>query len=157
MSHFLIIAVGAALGFKMQAQQKVAVPFTGDAGMNTGNWHESLNMASIWKLPVVFALENNHYGVSTNIKSTTNIENFSIRAKSYGIPGIRVDGFDVVKVYEAAVIAVERARNGFLRPCRALPYRLRFRVFGPPISWYSRAQAKPIAACPREGRGVRNT
>lgn len=106
------IAVGAALGFKMQGQKRVAVPFTGDAGSNTGNWHESLNMASVWKLPVVFALENNHYGVSTNIATTANIEDLSIRAQSYGIPGVRVDGFDVVQVYQAAVEAVERARNG---------------------------------------------
>ena len=106
------IAVGAALGFKMKGEDRVAVPFTGDAGSNTGNWHESLNMASIWDLPVVFALENNHYGVSTNIRDSTNIADLSIRAQSYGIPGVRVDGFDVIAVYEAAVAAVERARRG---------------------------------------------
>ena len=106
------IAVGAALGFKMQGQDRVAVPFTGDACVNTGNWHEGLNMASIWDLPVVFVLENNHYGVSTNIRNSTNIEDLSVRAKSYGIPGVRVDGFDVSAVYEAAVEAVERARGG---------------------------------------------
>lgn len=106
------IAVGAALGFKMRKEARVSVPFTGDAGANTGNWHESLNMASIWDLPVVFVLENNQYGVSTNIRYSTNIDDLSIRAKSYGIPGVRVDGFDVLKVYEAAVKAVKRARSG---------------------------------------------
>ncbi|MBW1738292.1 MAG: thiamine pyrophosphate-dependent dehydrogenase E1 component subunit alpha [Deltaproteobacteria bacterium] len=106
------IAVGAALGFKMQGQDRVAVPFTGDAGVNTGNWHEGLNMASIWDLPVVFVLENNHYGVSTNIEYSVKIKDLSIRAQSYGIPGVRVDGFDVMAVYEAAVKAVERARSG---------------------------------------------
>lgn len=106
------LAVGAALAFKMRGEDRVAVPFTGDAGCNTGNWHEGLNMASIWDLPVVFALENNHYGVSTNIEYSTNIDDLSIRAQSYGIPGVRVDGFDVVAVYEAAVEAVERARRG---------------------------------------------
>ena len=106
------IAVGAALGFKMQKQPRVSVPFTGDAGTNTGNWHESLNMASIWDLPIVFVLENNQYGVSTNIKYSTNIDDLSIRAQSYGIPGVRVDGFDVLAVYREAVKAVERARNG---------------------------------------------
>lgn len=106
------IAVGAALGFKMQGQDRVAVPFTGDAGINTGNWHEGLNMASVWDLPVVFVLENNHYGVSTNIEYSVNIKDLSIRANSYGIPGVRVDGFDVTAVYEAAVEAVERARSG---------------------------------------------
>ena len=106
------LAVGAALAFKMKGEDRVAVPFTGDAGSNTGNWHEGLNMASIWNLPVVFVLENNHYGVSTNIEYSTNVDDLSIRAQSYGIPGVRVDGFDVVAVYEAAVAAVERARRG---------------------------------------------
>jgi pyruvate dehydrogenase E1 component alpha subunit len=106
------LAVGAALGFKMRGEDRVAVPFIGDAGSNTGNFHEGLNMASIWDLPVVVALENNHYGVSTNIAYSTHIDDLSSRAQSYGIPGVRVDGFDVVAVYEAAVAAVERARGG---------------------------------------------
>ena len=106
------IAVGAALGFKMQGQDRVAVPFTGDAGSNTGNWHEGLNMASVWDLPVVFVLENNHYGVSTNIRDTARVADLSVRAQSYGIPGVRVDGFDVLAVHEAALQAVERARSG---------------------------------------------
>jgi TPP-dependent pyruvate/acetoin dehydrogenase alpha subunit len=106
------IAVGAALGFKMKGEKRVAVPFTGDAGSNTGNWHESLNMASIWDLPIVFVLENNHYGVSTNINSTTRVKDLSVRAASYGIPGVSVDGFDVLSVYRAAVQAVEQARGG---------------------------------------------
>jgi TPP-dependent pyruvate/acetoin dehydrogenase alpha subunit len=106
------LAVGAGLAFKMKGESRVAVPFTGDAGSNTGNWHESVNMASIWDLPVVFALENNHYGVSTNISYSSKIEDLSIRAQGYGIPGVRVDGFDVLAVYRAAVEAVERARSG---------------------------------------------
>jgi len=106
------LAVGAALAFKMRGEDRVAVPFTGDAGCNTGNWHESLNMASIWRLPVVFVLENNQYGVSTHIRDTVNIEDLSLRAVGYGIPGVRVDGFDVLAVYEAAREAVARARRG---------------------------------------------
>ena len=106
------LAVGAALAFKMRGEQRVAVPFTGDAGSNTGNWHESLNMAAIWDLPVVFALENNHYGVSTNVKYSVKVEDLSVRAQAYGMPGVRVDGFDVLAVYEAAVEAVARARRG---------------------------------------------
>jgi pyruvate dehydrogenase E1 component alpha subunit len=106
------LAVGAALAFRMRGEERVAVPFTGDAGSNTGNWHESLNMASIWDLPVVFVLENNQYGVSTNIRDAIKIEDLSMRAMSYGIPGVRVDGFDVVAVYRAAVDAAARARRG---------------------------------------------
>jgi pyruvate dehydrogenase E1 component alpha subunit len=106
------IAVGAALGFKMKGEDRVAVPFTGDAGSNTGNWHEGLNMAAIWDLPVVFVLENNHYGVSTNIKDTTRVADLSVRAQAYGIPGVRIDGFDVLAVHQAAIEAVQRARQG---------------------------------------------
>jgi pyruvate dehydrogenase E1 component alpha subunit len=106
------LAVGAALAFKMRGEDRVAVPFTGDAGSNTGNWHEGLNMASAWNLPVVFVLENNQYGVSTRIDDVTKVHDLSLRAASYGIPGVRVDGFDVLAVHEAAVTAVARARAG---------------------------------------------
>lgn len=106
------LAVGAALAFQMRGEDRVAVPFTGDAGGNTGNWHEGLNMAAAWKLPVVFVLENNQYGVSTRIDDVTNIHDLSLRAAGYGIPGVRVDGFDIFAVHEAAMAAVARARAG---------------------------------------------
>lgn len=106
------LAVGAALAFQMRGEDRVAVPFTGEAGSNTGNWHEGLNMAAVWNLPVVFVLENNHYGVSTNIKDAVKIDDLSVRARAYGIPGERVNGFDVLDVYDAATRAVERARRG---------------------------------------------
>jgi len=106
------LAVGAALAFKMRREDRVAVPFTGDGGGNTGNWHECLNMASIWNLPIVFVLENNQYAVSTRIDDVVKVKDLSIRARSYGIPGVRVDGFDVLAVYEAAREAVKRARQG---------------------------------------------
>lgn len=106
------IAVGAALAFKLRGENRVAVPFTGEAGSNTGNWHEGLNMASVWDLPVIFVLENNHYGVSTNIEDVIKVKDLSQRAVGYGIPGVRVDGFDVLAVYRAAMQAVERARCG---------------------------------------------
>ncbi len=106
------LAVGAALAFQMRGEDRVAVPFTGDAGSNTGNWHEAMNLAAVWHLPVVFVLENNHYGVSTNIEDVTAITDLSLRAAGYGVPGVRVDGFDVVAVYRAAREAVERARAG---------------------------------------------
>ena len=106
------LAVGAALAFTIRGEDRVAVPFTGDAGSNTGNWHEGLNMASIWDLPVVFVLENNRYGVSTRIDDMVRVSDLSTRARGYGIPGVRVDGFDVLAVYDAAVEAVARARAG---------------------------------------------
>ena len=106
------LAVGAGLAFQMRGEDRVAAPFTGDAGSNTGNWHEGLNMAAAWSLPVVFVLENNQYGVSTRIDDVTKVHDLSLRAAGYGIPGVRVDGFDVLAVYEAAVTAVARARAG---------------------------------------------
>jgi len=106
------LAVGAALAFKMRGDDRVAVPFTGDGGSNTGNWHECMNMASIWNLPVVFVLENNHWAVSTRVDSVAKVKDLSVRAQSYGIPGVSVDGFDVLAVYEAAIDAVARARRG---------------------------------------------
>jgi TPP-dependent pyruvate/acetoin dehydrogenase alpha subunit len=106
------LAVGAALAFKMRGEDRVAVPFTGDGGSNTGNWHEGVNMASIWNLPVIFVLENNHYAVSTRVDNAVKVKDLSIRAQGYGIPGVRVDGFDILAVYEAATEAVARARRG---------------------------------------------
>jgi len=106
------LAVGAALAFKMRREDRVAVPFTGDGGANTGNWHEGVNMASVWNLPVIFVLENNHYAVSTRFDNAVKVKDLSIRAQGYGIPGVRVDGFDVLAVYEAATEAVARARRG---------------------------------------------
>lgn len=106
------LAVGAGLGFQLRGEDRVAVPFTGDAGANTGNWHEGLNMAAAWSLPVVFVLENNHWGVSTRIEDVVREPDFSRRAAGYGIPGVRVDGFDILAVHAAASEAVARARAG---------------------------------------------
>ena len=108
----LPIAVGSALGFKMLGQPRVAVSFTGEGGSNTGNFHESMNMASLWKLPVIFVVENNRYAVSTNVSQSCPVEDLSLRAVGYGMPGVRVDGFDVLAVYAATAEAVARARRG---------------------------------------------
>jgi len=106
------IAVGAGLGFQMREEDRVTVPFFGDGATNTGNFHEALNLASIWDLPVVFVLENNHYAVSTNVEYSVKIKDLSLRAQSYGMRSLHVDGFDPVCVYEAAQQAVEWARKG---------------------------------------------
>jgi pyruvate dehydrogenase E1 component alpha subunit len=137
------IAVGAALGFKLQGVDSVAVPFTGDGGTNTGNFHESLNMAAVWKLPVVFVVENNHYAVSTRIDQSTSISDISLRAQSYGIPGVKVDGFDVLAVYAAALEAVARARGGegptlLVTEC----YRLEGHYAGEPEVYRSREEVR---------------
>lgn len=106
------IAVGAALSAKLRRTDQVAVSFFGDGATNQGAFHEGLNLASIWDLPVVFVCENNLYGLGTIQSRHQNIEDISIRATSYGIEGLTIDGNDVDEVYDAAVKAVEKARKG---------------------------------------------
>jgi pyruvate dehydrogenase E1 component alpha subunit len=106
------IAVGAALSCKMRKTDQVTTCFFGDDASNTGAFHEGLNLASIHHLPVVFICENNLYGISVPQKQHQAIKDISIRAKAYNMPGITVDGNDVLAVYEASGKAVERARTG---------------------------------------------
>ncbi len=106
------IAAGAALSEQMKGTDNVALCYAGDGSTNEGSFHEALNMASIWKLPVVYFIENNMYGMSGPIKDMANIENLSERAKSYGIPGITIDGNNLMEVINTTFEAVERARKG---------------------------------------------
>ena len=106
------IATGAAFACKYKKTDAVAVCFFGDGASNRGTFHESLNMASIWKLPVIFVCENNMYGISNSQRNHMTISDIADRAGAYGIPGITVDGNDVIAVYEAACAAVKRARDG---------------------------------------------
>jgi TPP-dependent pyruvate/acetoin dehydrogenase alpha subunit len=106
------IAVGAGLAIKYRGLNRVALSFFGDATLNTGAFHEAANLASIWKLPVVFVCENNLYGISVSIKKACALDTLANRSAGYNIPGVCVDGNDVMAVREAANEAVERARNG---------------------------------------------
>lgn len=106
------IAVGAALAAKRRRTGAVVVCFFGDGANNEGVFHESLNMASVWKLPVVFACENNLYGMSTSVKRATAVKNIAERAAAYAMPGVIVDGNRFADVAEASFEAVERARSG---------------------------------------------
>ena len=106
------IATGSGMASKIKGTDEVTLCFFGDSASNQGTFHESINMAAAWKLPVVYLCENNHYGVSTEIHRVTNTENLSVRAKAYDIPGVTVDGSDVLAVYEAVKAAVDRARSG---------------------------------------------
>ena len=108
----LPIAVGAGLSAKLRKTDQVAACFFGEGASNQGTFHESINMASIWKLPVIFVCENNLYAMGTRQSTVMAIENVADRAVAYGIPGVVVDGNDVLAVYEAAQRAVERARKG---------------------------------------------
>ena len=106
------VAVGAALAQKLQGTDRVVVCFFGDGASNTGNFHESLNMASTWDLPVIFVVENNLYGMSVPFKKVTKLPDIASRACAYGIPGEVVDGMDVLAVRGAVAKAAERARRG---------------------------------------------
>ena len=108
----LPIAVGAALTSQVKNQGKVAVTFCGDGATNIGAFHEALNMAAVWKLPVVFCIENNMYGEYSAVHVTTPVTDLAVRAKSYNIPGVIVDGQDVETTYAEAKEAIERARRG---------------------------------------------
>lgn len=105
-------AVGIALALQMHRSDKILLSYFGDGASNEGEFHESLNMASTWKLPVVFICDNNQYGMSMHMSKVMNVEKISDRAASYGIPGRTVDGNDVLAVYEAVLEADERARSG---------------------------------------------
>lgn len=108
----LPIAVGAAVSFQIQGRANVALTFFGDGATNIGTFHEALNMAAVWKAPVVFIVVNNLYGEYSPLLSTTPIADLARRADPYGFPGIVVDGQDVEAVHAATVTAVERARRG---------------------------------------------
>lgn len=105
-------AVGAALSAKVRKTQQVAVSFFGEGAASIGAVHEAMNLAAIWKLPVVFLCENNGYAQSTPVEYALSVAHVADRAAAYSMPGVTVDGQDVIAVWEVAATAVERARAG---------------------------------------------
>ena len=127
------IATGCALSSKLKKTNQVTLCFFGDGASNQGSFHESLNLASLWKLPVIYICENNLYAVSTHQSRQQAIKNIANRAIAYNIPGVVIDGNDVATVYEAVDKAVARARKGegpTLIECKT--YR-----------WYGHCEADP--------------
>ncbi len=108
----LPIATGSALASHILGTDEVTLCFFGDSASNNGTFHEAINMAAAWKLPIVYLCENNQYGVSVHIDSVINTDSIAVRAKAYGIPGKTVDGNDAIAVYEAVKEAVAHARAG---------------------------------------------
>jgi len=106
------IATGAALTSVVKGTSQVAVSFFGDGAINEGVFHESLNMAALWKLPIVYVIENNQYAFSMPNDLVSAVSDLSLRGCGYGIPGEKVDGNNVIAVYEAAKNAVDNARKG---------------------------------------------
>lgn len=108
----LPIATGVGLSIQIRKTSQVCIAFFGDGAANEGAFHESLNLASIWGLPVVFVCENNQYAMSMPVRRSMRVERISDRAGAYGMPGDTVDGTDVLAVYAAALHAVDHARSG---------------------------------------------
>jgi len=106
------VAAGMGLAFKMKSTDQVVACFFGDGATNEGAWHEGLNIAAVWKLPVIFVCENNIYAASTRTSTMMLVKNIGQRASAYGVPGMGVDGNDVLAVYNAVREAVERAKSG---------------------------------------------
>jgi TPP-dependent pyruvate/acetoin dehydrogenase alpha subunit len=106
------VAAGLGFCFKYRGEERIAACFFGDGAINTGPLHEGLNLAALWKLPVLYVCENNQYAISTPIQSVTLVQPLSKRAEAYGMATQTVDGNDAVAVYEAALEAVKRVRAG---------------------------------------------
>ena len=106
------VATGVGLAFKMKKEKRVAVCFMGDGATSEGTFHEGINMGALWTLPVVYVIENNLYGASTSVSCVVRTKTISERSRIYGIPGVTIDGNDVLAVHEATKTAVERARAG---------------------------------------------
>lgn len=108
----LNIGTGVALAYKMQHKQNVVVALSGEGSTSLGFWHEAVNFAGVHKLPIIFVVENNGYAESVPVSLQTAVEDISVKARAYGIPGVTVDGNDVVAVYVAMRQAIDRARAG---------------------------------------------
>ena len=120
------LSTGLGLAMKMQKTDRVAVSFFGDGASNNGAFHESLNLAALWKLPVIYVCENNMYATSVAVWRSTSVPDIGVRGTAYGIPGVTVDGNRVDEVYAAAADAASRARAGLgptLIECKT--YRIR--------------------------------
>ena len=151
------IATGAAFSSKYRKSGQVAVCFFGDGAASEGTFHEAVNIASAFDLPVVYVCENNLYGVGTRQRDVRNIEDIADRGAAYGIPGLIVDGNNVIAVYEAVFEAVKRARNGegpSLLECKTYRWRTHFEgepdTYRPPEEVKAWLKREPIAPYRKE-------
>lgn len=129
------IATGAALAAQIEKSDRVAVAFFGDGASNEGSFHGSLNLASVWKLPAIFICENNRWAVSVPATYALSVDDVATRASSYNIPGVTIDGIDVLAVYETMTQAVRRARAGegpTLIECKTYRWRIHAEQRGNP-------------------------
>ena len=137
------IANGIAWGSQLSGNDRVTVATFGDGASNIGAFHESLNLASVWKLPVIFLCQNNRYGEHTSYEKSTSTARIADRAAGYDMPGIHVNGNDPVEMYTAACEAVERARSGEGPTLiEAMTFRFHGHVFGDADGYMDKAQKK---------------
>ena len=106
------VAIGAAFAFQYRSEDRVSLAYCGDGSTSEGNFHESLNIAAVMKLPAIFIVENNQYAYSTPVRLQSAVKEYAVKAQAYGMPGVTVDGTDVLAVYDATSEAVARARAG---------------------------------------------
>jgi pyruvate dehydrogenase E1 component alpha subunit len=140
------IAVGAGLSCKLRKSDQVVACFFGDGASNRGTFHEALNMASIWKLPILFVCENNQFASTTPFSYSTSVRSVAARAEGYGIPGKSVDGNQLLHVREASLEAVERARQGKGPSLlEAMTYRIRGHYEGDPQRYRTREEVEEQA------------
>ena len=138
------IAVGLALAIKYRQQSRVALCFLGDGTVNQGEFHESMNLASLWKLPVLFILENNLYGMGSHVERThAGGKDLYQVAEAYKIPAVQIDGMDLVAVRDATIVSLNRVRSGsgpvFME---AMTYRFRGHSVADPSSYRDRAEVE---------------
>ena len=129
------IVTGAGLAAQLEGKGRVAVSFFGDGAASAGPFHESINIAALWKLPMLYVCENNFYGVNTSVAEAVSVKDVAERAAAYGIPGVVADGNDVLAVYEVAEAAVKRARAGHgptLIECKTYRWRGHTEIKGTP-------------------------
>jgi acetoin:2,6-dichlorophenolindophenol oxidoreductase subunit alpha len=146
----LPIANGLALAAQIRGEKRVTVAYFGDGASNIGAFHEALNMASVWKLPVVFVCQNNHYGEHTRYEVTTSARQIADRAIGYQMPGVRVDGNDPLAMYAVGKEAINRARDGAGPTLiEAMTFRFHGHVFGDADAYMDKERkAAAIAADP---------
>jgi acetoin:2,6-dichlorophenolindophenol oxidoreductase subunit alpha len=141
------IANGLALASQIRNEKRVAVAYFGDGASNIGAFHESLNMAAVWKLPVVFVCQNNQYGEHTKYELATSAKRISDRAFGYQIPGVTVDGNDPIPMYAAAKTAIERARAGEGPTLiEAMTFRFYGHVFGDADQYMAKGEKEAAMA-----------
>lgn len=136
------VATGVAYKIMYKEEDGVVLCFFGDGAIHMGSFHESLNMAKIWNLPIIYICENNYYGMGTDFRRVSSVEDFSLMGDSYGIEGRQINGMDVLEVYETAKSAVEKARQGNPMFLEIKTYRYKGHSMSDPAKYRSKEEVE---------------